>query len=378
MFDSRSPAVKVGGYIIIGFFVLIIAITFGMPDFMSKMGMDRNTVAVVNGETIQHIDFVRYRDLNAYRYGNAKSDEMQKQILDRMIQERLLIQKAKDLDIRVSDKEVKNLFHRRFANEQGKFDESILQNFMQRLHVSITDYFQMVKDELYLMKLQQLVMGGVGVSPEEVSTRYTLQNSSMRIRYCYVSSNDLKKRFASGISVTDSEVEEEMEKNPSEIKDPKSDRKRIREKLENQKFEEQKAELVKKLDSLAFEGTSFNKVAGMLGGKISTSNQFAIGEPVREQNDKGSVLYAISESNVFRSDALAIDIGKSSRVIQSFDGLYVFTPVKKQVPFVKPPQDKYEAIEKRVYYAKANSLYMSLLNTLYEESEIVKNLQTGE
>ncbi|MFW5770875.1 MAG: hypothetical protein ACOCX9_05515, partial [Spirochaetota bacterium] len=81
---------------------------------------------------------------------------------------------------------------------------------------------------------------------------------------------------------------------------------------------------------------------------------------------------------IFMSDALAIDIGKSSRVIQSFDGLYVFTPVKKKVPFVKPPRDKYEAIEKRVYYAKANSLYMSLLNTLYEKSEIVKNLQTGE
>lgn len=378
MFDSRSPAVKIGGYIIIGFFVLIIAISFGMPDFMSRLGMDRNTVAIVNGDTIQHIDFVRYRDLNAYRFGNARSDDMQKQILDRMIQEKLLVQKAKDLGIQVSDKEVKNLIHRRFANQQGNFDQSILQNFMQRLHIGLADYFQMVREELYLVKLQQMIMGGLGVSPEEVSTRYTLQNSSIRFKYCYVSNNQLKKRFASSISVTDAEVEKEMKENPAEVKDPKSDRKRVREKLENRKFQEKKEELVKNIDSMAFEGASFQKTASMLGGKISYSNQFSIGEPVREQNEKGSVLYAISESNVFRSDALAIDKGNTSRVIQSFDGLYVFTPVQKQVPFGRVPEEKYTAIEKRLYFAKANSLYMSLLNSLYEESEIVKNLQTGD
>ncbi len=378
MFDSRSPAVKIGGYIIIGFFVLVIAISFGMPNFMSRLGMDKNTVAVVNGDTIQHIDFVRYRDLNAYRFGNARSDDMQKQILDNMIQEKLLVQKAKDLGIQVSDSEVKNLIHRRFANQQGEFDQGILKNFLQRLHVGLADYFQMARGELYLAKLQQLIMGGLGVSPEEVSTGYTLQNSSIRIKYSYVSNNQLKKRFASSITVTNAEVEKEMKENPAEVKDPKSDRKRIREKLENRKFQEKKEELVKIIDSMALAGTSFQKAAAALGGKISYSNQFSIGEPVREQNEKGSVLYAISESNVFRSDALAIEKGNASRVIQSFDGLYVFTPVQKQVPGGQPREENYAAIEKRLYYAKANSLYMSLLNSLYERSEIVKNLQTGD
>jgi len=71
MFDSKSPVVKIVSYTITGFFVLIIVISFGMPDFISRMGLDQSSVAVVNGEKVDRYDFLRYRDS---RFGDMRGD----------------------------------------------------------------------------------------------------------------------------------------------------------------------------------------------------------------------------------------------------------------------------------------------------------------
>ena len=68
MFDSRSPVVKIGGYIIIGFFTVIIVISFGVPEFMSRLGMDQSIVAVINGEKVHILEYLRYRDNITRRY----------------------------------------------------------------------------------------------------------------------------------------------------------------------------------------------------------------------------------------------------------------------------------------------------------------------
>ena len=52
MFDSKSPVMKAVGYTIIRFFALIIIISFGMPDFMSRIGMDNSIIALVNGQKV--------------------------------------------------------------------------------------------------------------------------------------------------------------------------------------------------------------------------------------------------------------------------------------------------------------------------------------
>ena len=73
MFDAKHPVIKVAGYIIVGFFVLIIIISFGMPDFLSRMGLDQNTVAKVNGEVIGYMDFIRYRDTHMNFSGTSSA-----------------------------------------------------------------------------------------------------------------------------------------------------------------------------------------------------------------------------------------------------------------------------------------------------------------
>jgi len=123
MFDSRSPIIKIGGYIIVGFFVLIIIISFGMPDFMSRLGIDKSTVAIVNGEKIQYLDFLRYRDMVAGRVKDSQSKEFQQYLLDSLIRYRLQLQKGRAIGIKVSEERVKRAVKEIpiFRDKSGRF-----------------------------------------------------------------------------------------------------------------------------------------------------------------------------------------------------------------------------------------------------------------
>ena len=58
MFDSRSKIIKIGGYLIIGVFILIMVIAFGMPDFLSSMSNDENKIRIL---AVHNIGTIRIR-----------------------------------------------------------------------------------------------------------------------------------------------------------------------------------------------------------------------------------------------------------------------------------------------------------------------------
>jgi hypothetical protein len=379
MFDSKSPAIKVVGYIIVGFFVTIIIISFGMPDFMSRLGLDKSTVGVVNGEKIHYLDFLRYRDSFTSRYKEmANSKEMQTYILDSMIRYRLQLQQARKMGVRVSEETAKRSIRESamFRDQTGKFNTQYFNYFLDHYHMSLTDYYAIVQDELTNATLVQLIRMGTGVTPDEVRYRNAIDGSKIQVRYCFASNADLKAKMAGGISVSDAEVDEELKKNKSEIKDPKTDRARIRSKLESRKFEDMKKVLVRGIDDESIKGMSFDAAAAKLGGRITTSAVFKVGDQVREDGPQGKPVHSLGMAPAFINDCLALDPGKSSRVISSFDGLYVFTPVKKDIVLKDLPAAEYEAAESRLLSEKSNALYIAMMTSFLEKSKIQKNLDT--
>ena len=372
MFDAKHPVIKVAGYIIVGFFVLIIIISFGMPDFLSRMGLDQNTVAKVNDEVIGYMDFIRYRDTHMF----GKTDDQKQQqrmIIERMIQEKLLVQLAKKEGIIVTKKEIKSVIHNRFSDDTGSFNESLFKNFLDRFHMGVSDYYKYVEDEVYAGKLQNLLLAGISVSPWEIVTDYRIQNSKIKIQFAFLSNAELAKRYANDIAVTDEEVDAELKKNPKELKDPKTDRQRIKEKLANAKLESIKQQLSKNINDLALAGKSFAEAQMVLKGVVSYSNDFKPGDLVRERDDKGRILYPIQESGVFQSDLFTLRQGATSRLIAGFDGLYIFTPVVRVIPGMQVPEKDKQSLEQNLFYAKANALYISLLTRLFEKSKIIRN-----
>ncbi len=372
MFDAKHPVIKVAGYIIVGFFVLIIIISFGMPDFLSRMGLDQNTVAKVNDEVIGYMDFIRYRDTHMF----GKTDDQKQQqrmIIERMIQEKLLVQLAKKEGIIVTKKEIKSVIHNRFSDDTGSFNESLFKNFLDRFHMGVSDYYKYVEDEVYAGKLQNLLLAGISVSPWEIVTDYRIQNSKLKIQFSFLSNAELAKRYANDIAVTDEEIDAELKKNQKELKDPKTDRQRIKEKLANAKLERIKQQMTKNINDLALAGRSFAEAQMVLKGAVSYSNEFKPGDLVRERDDKGRILYPIQESGIFQSDLFTLRQGVTSRLIPGFDGLYIFTPVVRVIPGVQVPEKDKQSLEQNLFYAKANALYISLLTRLFEKSKIIRN-----
>ena len=372
MFDAKHPVIKVAGYIIVGFFVLIIIISFGMPDFLSRMGLDQNTVAKVNGEVIGYMDFIRYRDTHMF----GKTDDQKQQqrmIIERMIQEKLLVQLAKKEGIIVTKKEIKSVIHNRFSDDTGSFNESLFKNFLDRFHMGVSDYYKYVEDEVYAGKLQNLLLAGISVSPWEIVTDYRIQNSKLKIQFSFLSNAELAKRYANDIAVTDEEIDAELKKNQKELKDPKTDRQRIKEKLANAKLERIKQQMTKNINDLALAGRSFAEAQMVLKGAVSYSNEFKPGDLVRERDDKGRILYPIQESGIFQSDLFTLRQGVTSRLIPGFDGLYIFTPVVRVIPGMQVPEKDKQSLEQNLFYAKANALYISLLTRLFEKSKIIRN-----
>jgi len=90
MFDQKNVISKYVGYFLIGFFLFIIILSFGMPD-VTGCNNDRTSIAVVNGQKVHHLDFLRYRDTKFAQFRNQKMDSF---ILDNYILELMLIQKA--------------------------------------------------------------------------------------------------------------------------------------------------------------------------------------------------------------------------------------------------------------------------------------------
>lgn len=376
MFDSRSKIVKIGGYVIIGFFTLIIIISFGVPDFMSRLGMDQSTIAVVNGEKIHYLEFLRYRDTIGRRYKNVDSKEFQQLLLNNLIRNRLQLQKAQELDIEVSDDKVKRFIRGlpMFYDKSGSFNQEYFKNFLQHYRMSISEYYKTVKEELVTTKMREMIQMGIGIMPEEVIREEVIDTSRLQMKYCYASNRALWKRFKQHMLVTDEEIEAALKKDRSEIKDPKTDRERLRKKLMERKFEQMKQELVSSLDQLALRGERFAVAAAKLRGQIGISREFKVGEPVRAVGPQGKVLTGINGSKIFRESFLGLDPGKASRVIMAADGLYIFTPTLKRIEYHTPSDEEFASIEQRLMQEKFQSIYVTMMTEFIEQSRIIKNI----
>jgi hypothetical protein len=372
MFDSKSPVVKITGYIVMGFITIVIIISFGMPDFISRMGFDQNTVVEVNGDGVQYIEYVRFRDnfANQYQMKDVNNKEFQKYIVNALIENKLQTQKARSLDISVSEGKIKNLIRDIYTDKTGAFNNDYYERYLKHYQLSRSEYFFWVRDVLVSREMVKMIDEGMGVPPDEVLYENAAKKSAIQVKYCYISHRDLKKRYQNTAQVSYAEIEEEISKNPGDVKDPKTDRERIKTRIEDRKIDKVKMNIVNDIDREAAQGMSFDAASAKLGGAVGMSNEFKIGEPVKDIRDKAKSLAPMSDSKVFSESCLALAPGRSSKVINTVDGLYVFTPVKRQIKMDPPSPADLKTIEKALQQERVNSAYYGIMTAFKEKSKI--------
>ncbi|HNW27206.1 MAG TPA: SurA N-terminal domain-containing protein [Spirochaetota bacterium] len=375
MFDSKSPIVKIVSYAVTGFFVMIIVISFGMPDFISRMGLDQTAIAYVNGEKVDRLDYLRYRDS---RFGDMRGEKnMDAMILSYFINDVLLLQDARKAGFSVSDEAVKDYI----LNIPGLKDPATgtlnaerLNMFLERVNISFNDLQKTIRKDLLRDRYMQFLRMGVAVPSSEVISEYRAANSRIQVKYSYLSAMDMQKMFAAETAVTDAEIMAEMEKNKKEVKDPKTDRDRIKKKLESAKLARIKKDIIDRVNAIALKGGSFDEAQAVLKGNVTLSKIFRPGE--RLTDDRGQPVTGLNNSKIFLEDFMEIGQNKSSRIISSDSGMYIFTPVVKDIKNDDVPEKDQAAIAGRLEQESVRMITGNLMQKLYEGSKIVKNLKT--
>ena len=366
-------------YIIIGFFTLIIVISFGMPDFLSRLGGNENMVASVNGEVIDRLDYIRFRD-NMSRGLNLKSmseKDAARVIMNSLIEHTLQIQKAGELHISVSDGRVRSFITTipMFKNSLGSFDGEQYKRYLNHYHFSKQEYFYYVKENLVSGEFYDMIESGIAVAPDEVISESAIENSQIQVQYAFISNWNLKKMFRKETTVGADELAAEMRKTGG---DAPVDGSQTMVKLEAKKFDALKGKVMAQIENFARQGKPFAEVARLFGGEVSLSPVFKIGDNMQEPGKAVKHLAELASDRVFLEDCLILEPGRTSRAIPAMEGILIFTPVKKEVSFVEPDPENYARIHKKLLKDRMNAVYASMMGSFRQRAKITVNPKFSE
>ena len=68
-----------------------------------------------------------------------------------------------------------------------------------------------------------------------------------------------------------------------------------------------------------------------------------------------------------------LEIGKTSSAVSSVDGLYVFTPVKREIASGTPDEEASAKIRKQLHRQRMESFYDTMMNAFGSRSRIIRN-----
>ncbi len=377
MRKSENPFIKFTGYLLIGFFLLIIILSFGMPDIgLNCGGMEPGTIAIVNGEKIHTLEYLRYRDTKFSQFKNQKMDNF---ILDNFVLEILLLQEAKKTGIRVTEKQISRFITNTpdFKNPQtGKYDPKIFQMVLNNNRLNFDEFNKLITKDMTISDFRFLVSTGAAVPSEEIKIKNIVENSKIRIKYAHLAPEQIKKRYSKDILVTEEEIDNEIKNKNVAITDPETDRIRIKNDLVDKKLEEVKEKIISQIDNSAQKGVSFSTASSILNGKTFISEPFKIGEKIKPVADDESAISSIENSKIFINSIMTMPLNSSSSVISSNTGLYIFTPIERSIKENTRDPEINEKIKNNLAYDSINMITHNLVKNLSEKSKVRKNLKT--
>ena len=171
--------------------IVVVFVFWGVGSFRSQR---LNTVASVNGEPITADQYRQAYDnlLSQYRrqFGNnLNSDLLQalqvdQQALERLIEQKLLVQEAQKLNLQVTEQELAQAIREIgvFQNA-GIFDNTLYQRVLSSNRMSPEEFEAAQKEAMITEKLRSFIQDGVKASSQEVEAWYNWRNTTVNIDY---------------------------------------------------------------------------------------------------------------------------------------------------------------------------------------------------
>ena len=369
MFSSKSPVLKIVGYILIGFFLLIIIIAFGMPDFITPMGRNPQILAKVNGKPVYAQDFLRFR--NIATGGRVTDNSMDQMLMTNYIVDQLMLEKASNLGF--TPTKATTLMQIRSLPEliderTGAYSPALLESLLQQNNWNYSQFFNVMREYMTRETLRDFIHQGITVSTNEVEALHAASGTKTTVAYSLLTSNDIRQRYAASLNITDEAVEEQLRSDRRERQDPETDRARVRANLERAKYLEVEDDIVSRINDLVESNANFNTVFNTLRGKSGVSKSFGLGEPIVDDTKEAMPL-AFASSRIFTDNFMKMQIGEPSKAIKTPEGIYVFTIIRRETPRSLTRMEIEEDRE-LLYDETSRAVFDSISRKLLEDAKI--------
>jgi peptidyl-prolyl cis-trans isomerase D len=192
------------GWFMLAIIVIIIIV------FVLYFGSDRgsrsaNAIAIIDGRVISeaefHNEYGKMLDMVKLRYGSKLTPEalkmmnLKQRAYDNLINQQIIIAKAADLKLQISDEELRNAIMSLPALQtDGIFDERKYQQMLRYTKSSAEDFETTQRINLTANKIETLIREGIKISDQEIFDLYTLQNQKINLSFVQISGKDVKMK----------------------------------------------------------------------------------------------------------------------------------------------------------------------------------------
>ena len=185
-------------WVVIGVFVLFVFVDFGRGNNYGS-GSPTAAAATVGGEPITRMEYEREKqrldDQMRQQLGQQYNEELLKQLrlpqqaLNRLVSNKILLAEANDLDLGVSDRELRRYIVNLpvFQDAEGKFvGAERYPMVVRRLGYTPDTFEKAIREQLMLQRLMSALERSVVVSDKDVEDRYREQVEKVKVRYVTV------------------------------------------------------------------------------------------------------------------------------------------------------------------------------------------------
>jgi peptidyl-prolyl cis-trans isomerase D len=213
---------------IIVLFLGVIVVTFALFVGSGKLGdTGRGEVAEVNGEIISQREFALQYERAVQRYREIlkgsltpemiKGLNLRANVLEELIQRKLVIQEARSLGLTATDDDLAN--HLTKAPEfqiAGRFSKDRYLQILQANRLVPGQFEEEQRDQLTMQRLYSIILDSVQVTDAEVRERYRLDQEKLNLHYIKLPVSD----FISQVKLADDEIKKFYERNKESLKEP--------------------------------------------------------------------------------------------------------------------------------------------------------------
>jgi peptidyl-prolyl cis-trans isomerase D len=326
------------------------------------------------------------------------------QVLEQIIQQTLLFQKARELGIDASPEEIREkIIGYPVFQREGKFvgfDE--YKRILDWNQISVSKFEESLKEEIILDKVMKVLTAGITVTPEELWENYKNKNESAKMEFVTVETekielkeeplpSEIKKYFEENkekykiperrdaalvflktedlkgeVELADSDIEKYYKENESQFKEPE----RLKVSRIYLPYNEKEKELILAEAQGISEKIRAGEDFGDLAKKHSKDNKASVG------GDWG--LYEWQTlSSTEKTEIENLSEGETSGVVELEEGVSILKVTEKKPSVLKSLDEVRERIKSTLEDQKARDMAEERINRLEKRARKEKSLSTA-